>query len=502
MPFDRAGGDFGPAFTASALPQWAFEPETLQIMAVNQAAIEHYGYPRDELLARTVLQLHPPEEQDAARLHVSGAAAGIAIDSRIWRHITAWGELPVRIALCDVTTPAGRARMAQMLDVTAQLREQRACEDALTRETEALARAAAISRSKDAIVATLGHEMRQPLTSCLPAIAVMEQRISREVGGRAREVIKRQVGALTRLVDDLLDAARMQEGKITLQRDTHDLRRLVEEIVTAQFADVSAHELVLDISLPSTAVWVSIDGARFHQILSNLLSNAIRHSDAGGRVWVQVKVVGGTARLEVRDEGHGIEANVLPHIFDPFAQSAPGANSALGIGLSVVRGLVELHGGKVTAASDGPDHGAAFVVTLPISAPPVLPVKTFASDLRSVAELIRVRASDGADPLDGALEGIETALLIADDQSRVLNANRAALALTGYSEEDLASLHVPDVLAMNPMHAEEYWRPFAVEGRQEGILVLLRKDGARVPVRYCAIKDVRPGLHLSALDTL
>jgi PAS domain S-box-containing protein len=495
-------GTLGVGFASSILPQWAFQRATLRILAVNDAAIVHYGYARNEFLGMTILQLHPVAEQDAAQSIASEPLdATPMVHPRLWRHVTATGERLVRLAVSDLTIRGAPARLVQTLDVTA-LHELLECDKAVTREEEARTHVEAVSRSKDALLATVGHEMRQPLAPLLAAISLMEHRVSRD-RVRAREVIKRQVGVLHRLVDDLLDAARVQEGKVTLRRETTDLRTLVAEIVAAQFPEIATHGLVLDTHLPSTPVWVSIDATRFHQILSNLLANAVRHSQAGGRVRVRVDVVDkNKARLVVRDEGQGIDANVLPHIFEPFAQAESGANGGLGLGLSVVRALVELHGGYVGAASDGAGRGAEFVVTFPISSPPAIPVKTFASDLRSVAELIRVRAAAGTDPLDGALEGIDTALLIADDRNRVLNANRAALGLTGYSEEELEAMHVADLLAMNGEHAEDHCREFAVDGRQEGILVLLRKDGARVPVRYCAIRDVRPGLHLSALDAI
>ena len=496
-------GTLGVAFTASALPQWVFQRKTLRILAVNDAAVAQYGYPRDKFLGMTILQLHPVEEEDAVRSIASEPLnATPAVHPRLWRHVTATGERLVRMALSDVTVGGAAARLVQTLDVAADHELKVDYQTAVAREAEARAHVESVSRSKDALLATVGHELRQPLAPLLAAIAVMEQRVSRDVGVRAREVIKRQVGVLNRLVEDLLDAARVQQGKVKLRRETTDLRTLVAEIVAAHFPELATHGLVLDTNLPSTPVWVSIDGTRFHQILSNLLANAVRHSDSGGRVRVRVDVADAQASLVVRDEGRGIDANILPHVFDPFAQAEPGANSGLGLGLSVVRALAELHGGHVAAASDGPGRGAEFVVTLPISPLPAIPVKTFASDLRSVAELIRVRAAGESDLLDGALEGIDTALLIADDRSRVLNANHAALVLTGYAEEELAALYVADILAMNGEHANDHWQEFAVDGRQEGILVLLRKDGARLPVRYCAIRDVRPGLHLSALDAI
>ena len=351
-------------------------------------------------------------------------------------------------------------------------------------------------------LATLGHELRQPLTPMVSAISLMEQRISRETGTRAREIVKRQVGVLTRLVDDLLDAARVQQGKITLQRRVIDLRVLVEECLAAHYAALAARDLTIDTELPACPLWVEIDGARVHQILSNLLSNAARHSYPGGAVEVRADRQGDTVRLTIRDRGRGIDPAVLPHLFEPFRQETAGADGGLGLGLSIVRTLVELHGGSVQAVSAGHGQGAEFTVTLPFAAPsPEASSAAFADDLRLVAE--RIRAAAGTDDASElSLATVDTAILLADDDRHLLGASEGALALTGYSREELRQLHVPDLLAIPADGADAHWRRFVSEGRQDGILLLRRKDGVRVLVRYAALTNVAPGRHLSALEPL
>jgi PAS domain S-box-containing protein len=491
----------GLAFTSSAMPQWLFDLPTLRIVAVNEAATVHYGHSAADFTALTVLQLHPREEQDTARVHLCDAASATStLHPKVWRHLTSGGERRVRMAFSDVTVEAAAARLVHVFDVTAEVRQQEEQSAAARRAADAAARADKVARG--ALLATVGRELRQPLTPMLPAMAVMEQRISPDVGVRAREVIKRQLGVQARLVDDLLDAAHAQQGKVTLQRETRDLRRLVEEIVAGRFSDTSALGLVFDTRFPAAPVWVSVDAARFHQVLSTLLVNAVNHSEPGGRIRVRVDTAGAEARLVVSDEGAGVDENVLPHLVEPFADAAPASGGAFGIGLYVVTAIVELHGGRVTAGHRRPGRGAELTVSLPVCPRPLAPATSVASDLRSVAELIRVRAGGGEDPLDGALADSDTALLIANDSSRLVNANPAALRLTGYEQHDLEALHVMDILAMKPSQDEDYRRAFVVVGRHEGILVLRRKDGTRLPVRYCAIRNVRPGLHLSALDAL
>lgn len=495
---------FACAFTSSPLPQWIFDRTSLRIVAVNGAALVEYGYTRAEFLAMCVFELHPEDEQEAARSFATQPLhARSRFDERVWRHRLRGDARSVRMAIIDLPMARPAGRLVQVVDVTAEARLQAVHDASLAMPDMARQRADAVNRSKDAFLATLGHELRQPLAPIQTAISVMEQRISHAAGVRARAVIKRQVGVLMRLVDDLLDAARVQQGKIALHRETHDVRRLVQEIVASTFAEVAARKLILDTSLPAMPVWISLDATRFHQILSNLLSNAVRHSEPGGRVRVRVEVRDATVHLIVIDEGHGIEPHILPRIFEPFAQAADGANGGLGIGLSVVRALVELHGGQVTAASQGAGQGAAFTLTLPLSLPPTTPAHTFGSELRSVAESVYSRAAIGeTQSLEGMLDDFDTALLIADDDSRVRIGNAAARALTGYDEAELRTLCVADLLAMRAPDTHAHWRDFAGQGRQEGILVLRRKDGADVPVRYCAIRNVRPGLHLSALDAL
>ncbi len=487
-------GTLGVAFTTSLIPQWVFDPDTLRIIAVNDAAVACYGYTRHALLTMKVFQLHPAEEGDAVR-HLA-AAAPPALDSHLWRHATRDGERSVRMVVSPVTIAGRSVRLVQVVDVPGEFRLSGGRDAARNRDHDA-----EVSRLHETL-ATVGHEMRQPLASLVSAVAVMEQRAGRDIGVRAREVVKRQVGLMTRLVDDLLDVARVQQGKVTLRREVVDLRKLIEEAVAAHFAEIAARGLTLDTRLPGSAIWVDVDPARMHQVLANLFSNALRNSHEGGRLWLRVERQEDQARLIVGDDGNGIAGSMLPHLFERFVQAEPGANGGLGIGLWVVRALVELHGGKVSGSSRGAGRGAEFIVSLPVSSAPVSDAHAFASDLRFVAELIRTPSATGGEAMDGAWNGIRTALLLADDDGHLLRASSPALALTGYSEHELRTLRVFDIIAMEAPGVEQHWQEFVATGRQEGIVVLRRKDGVQVPVRYCALTDVRPGLHVSALEAL
>ncbi len=224
----------------------------------------------------------------------------------------------------------------------------------------------AADRRKDVFVATMAHELRQPLSAMLPALGLMRARISEESAQRARDVIERQVTQLQRLVEDLMDVARVAEGKIVLRRERIDLCQIIEDAANGvrPLTEAGRHSLLL--SVPSAPIWIVADGARLQQVLSNLLTNAVKYTQNGGQIRLDLEVLATSIRICVRDSGKGIAPEALPYVFDLFMQEATDQRAGLGIGLKVVRGLVELHGGSVEARSEGPDRGSEFIVTLPV----------------------------------------------------------------------------------------------------------------------------------------
>jgi len=228
------------------------------------------------------------------------------------------------------------------------------------------------SRAKDDFLAMLAHELRNPLGVVVNALAVLEHSDGGDEGaGRARHLIRRQVQHLTRLLDDLLDVARITRGRVDLRPERLDLRVAVDLAVEAQRHRVDAKGQTLDVRLASAPVLVSGDPARLQQVVGNLLSNACKYTPAGGRIRLALGIDGDEAVLRVEDDGVGIPTDRLDAIFDPFTQLEPGlarTEGGLGIGLTLVRQLVELHGGTVRASSAGPGRGAEFVVRLPVVA--------------------------------------------------------------------------------------------------------------------------------------
>jgi PAS domain S-box-containing protein len=242
----------------------------------------------------------------------------------------------------------------------------------LFREVEQ-ARAAAVlaTRAKDDFLAMLGHELRNPLAPIMTALEVLKMR-SIDKGEQARAIIERQVRAMVRLVDDLLDVSRITHGRVELIAERIELASVVDKglEVAAPLLVQGRHRTELQIA---PGLVVLGDPHRLVQVFANLLTNAAKYSEPDGRITIVGERDGDHVVVRVRDTGVGIAREMLPHIFDVFVQQAQAidrAQGGLGLGLAIVKGLVELHGGRVTAHSEGAGHGSEFVVRLP-AAPPV-----------------------------------------------------------------------------------------------------------------------------------
>jgi signal transduction histidine kinase/CheY-like chemotaxis protein len=301
----------------------------------------------------------------------------------------------------------------------------------LAREQAARADFEAANRSKDDFLATLSHELRTPLTAMLGwARMLRAARLSPEQATRALETIERNTLWQAKLIDDLLDVSRIISGKMQLERQPVDVVGVVGAAVEALRRDAEAKGVALDVVLePGTAV-VNGDPVRLAQVVANLVSNAIKFTPTGGRVAVELSHPPGEAIVTVRDTGAGIEASLLPHVFDRFRQGQRGRGAAggLGLGLAIVRHIVTLHGGAVTAHSDGLGRGAVFTVKLPLS-------REAHGPLASAGP----RAVRAARPLEGIR------ILAVDDHPDARELVRVALADRGAQVHTAAS--VSDALA-------------------------------------------------------
>lgn len=271
-------------------------------------------------------------------------------------------------------------------------------------------------RRKDEFLCMLAHELRNPLTPISNATHILgmlkleEPRID-----WIQKTIERQVTHLTRMVDDLLDASRIVSGKITLKKEWLDLAELVKQVVKTAHALIEAKRHHLDVRFPERQILVEGDPVRLAQVLFNLLDNAIKYSPEGGQIEIVVQIVGTEVEVQVRDHGAGIQAELLPKIFDMFQQAErtlDRSQGGLGIGLTLVKRLVELHGGQVTASSPGVGQGSTFSIRL--------------SALEEVASL---HASEIAPP---ALPNAVMRVLVVDDDLAVRESMGLLLEMKGY----------------------------------------------------------------------
>jgi signal transduction histidine kinase len=227
----------------------------------------------------------------------------------------------------------------------------------------------ASNRAKDEFLAMLGHELRSPLAPILLALDMIAMNDA-DPHKREHSIIERQVSQLARLVDDLLDVSRIRSGKIQLRREPVELAEVVSRAVETAIPLIEAKSHALTVEVPRDGFCVDGDVLRLTQVVGNLLTNAAKYTPRGGTIAVTGERCGTSAVLRVRDSGIGISHQMLPTIFDLFSQEQQPAGAApggLGLGLSIVRSLVKLHGGTVTANSAGLGRGSEFVVELPMN---------------------------------------------------------------------------------------------------------------------------------------
>ena len=224
---------------------------------------------------------------------------------------------------------------------------------------------------KNQFVKTLVHELRTPLSTLNMTVAALQRKPDIEPAELLRrcEVMGRQTDQLTRLVDQLMDVARVSQGKIALDLEPTDLNALVAGALEMSGGTVAAKGHDIRLAASAEPLWVRVDRSRMTQVLCNLIQNAARYTPERGEIRVSVEADGERCRVQVRDNGIGIEGDLLPYVFDLFVQGnakASHSEGGLGIGLTLVHHLVALHGGEVSVESEGADRGSTFAVTLPL----------------------------------------------------------------------------------------------------------------------------------------
>jgi CheY-like chemotaxis protein/two-component sensor histidine kinase len=297
------------------------------------------------------------------------------------------------------------------------------------------AAAEAENRAKNEFLAMLAHELRNPLMAIGTAMLTIRGQAERDpIVQRAKRVVERQVKQLARLLDDLLDVSRLTRGKIELRKETVTLQTIVAAALETTRGFVDSRRHVESVSLPSEPLSFEADPARITQVVSNLLDNAVRFTPRDGKISVTGYGQRGEVVLRVRDTGIGIAPEVLPRVFDLFVRadrSQAGSEEGLGVGLALARTLVELHGGTITAQSEGPGRGSEFVLRLPVGAP-VGPRER--DDRRQIAVARHILLVEDDDNVREALRRILE-----------LDGHRVELARDGHTGVDLALATAPQV---------------------------------------------------------
>jgi PAS domain S-box-containing protein len=414
------------------------------IVLVNSQTEKLFGYRREELIGQPVELLvperfraeHPRERKNyVGRPEMRAMGQGRDLHGRR----ADGSEFPVEIGLNPIETEDGVFVLSAIVDIT----ERKRLEGELHGRLEELDTAA---RRKDEFLAMLGHELRNPLAPMRNALQVMKMPAVDETTARQmREMLERQLHHLVRLVDDLLDVSRIINGRIELRRAAIDIAAAVERgAETAQpVLDARGHELVL--SLPRGPLQVNGDLVRLSQVVANLLTNAAKYTPQADRIWLTVESDGPDVVLRVRDRGVGMTPELLPRVFDVFVQgdaSLARSQGGLGLGLALVRRIVAMHGGSVTATSAGPGHGSEFVVRLP----------------RLVQGGAMPSAGAACRPEPRVTDALRRRVLVVDDNVDAAESVAAILKLSGYavrcaydgtSALQLAQSYKPDVVVLD-----------------------------------------------------
>jgi len=331
------------------------------IMTWNAAAERMFGFTASEAIGRHITLIIPPERRSEENDVLARIGRGEIVDHfETVRQTKDGRRLNISLTVSPIRDSTGTIVGASKIARDVTDRKHAEVERALLLEE-----AQAANRAKDDFLAMFGHELRTPLAAIAGAASVLELARTLDDIRHARDVVKRQVLHLKRLVDDLLDAARVRAGKIVLNRHPLKLSNVVEHALAVLSAAPSAGRHVIETQLED--VVVDADPVRMEQIVLNLVSNAMKYTPAGRTIRVRTSAEGDDAVLHVADEGVGIAGDMLPKIFGLFVQgerTLDRAQGGLGIGLTLVRTLTELHGGTVTADSPGPGLGSVFTVRL------------------------------------------------------------------------------------------------------------------------------------------
>ena len=339
----------------------------------NSAAEKIFGYTAEEAVGKSVLMLVPDERKEEEPRILSRLQRGERVDHFETIRVRKNGEkFPVSLTISPIRdtkgTVIGASKIAR--DITELKRMSDDREQLLRSERMARASAEYANRMKDEFLATISHELRTPLNAIVGWTQVLKESGSLTADDKEGvETIERNARVQAQLIDDLLDLGRIVSGKMTLDVERFDLAVVVGDAVASMHHAAEMKEIRIKQVLDSGACWTMGDRKRLQQVIWNLLSNAIKFSPKGSAVIIALTRINSHVEISVSDSGRGIEAEFLPHVFERFRQADASTTrkyGGLGIGLAIVKQLVEMHGGQVRAESPGLDQGATFMVSLPV----------------------------------------------------------------------------------------------------------------------------------------
>jgi PAS domain S-box-containing protein len=399
------------------------------ITSWNQGAERMFGYTADEAIGQPVTMLIPPDHINEEPAIIARLRAGERIEHYETVRVRKDGTLlDISLTVSPIRDGNNKVIGASKIARDISLRKQQ--EKTLLEQSEANERlyreAQDSARIKEEFLATISHELRTPLNAVLGWSRILRAGNLNEADtAKALETIERNARAQAQLIDDLLDVSRIITGKLRMDVRPIDPNEFIEAAIDAVNPAATAKEIRLQKIMDTGVVNVPGDPSRLQQVIWNLLSNAIKFTPRGGHVQVRMERVNSHLEVIVADNGQGIPAEFLPHVFDRFRQedqSSSRTHGGLGLGLALVRHLVELHGGSVAVASQGPNQGSTFTVILPLV--PIYHVDSAGTRVHSAASNLMASA-DYATRLDGLK------ILIVDDEADTRSLLMASLSHCG-----------------------------------------------------------------------
>ena len=475
------------AISAPLAPYWlpaivesaddAIISKTLEgiITSWNGAAERIFGYKPDEVIGKPILIIIPPELHNEEAHILSRIRSGQRIEHFETVRLRKDGtRLHISLTVSPIRTPDGKIIGASKIarDVTDKFKAEEDRQRLLSVAEQARREAEAANRAKDQFLALLSHELRTPLHSMKGWLSMLgNDLLNEEQRARAIDVIRRGVEAQTALVEDLLDISRIVTGKLAIAHERISLVSVISHVTELLRPIADTNGVKLNAEFESDADDVLGDTHRLHQIVSNLINNAIKYTPEGGEINVRLERVGETAKLTVTDNGVGIAPEMLSRIFERFEQgdsSSRRTYGGLGLGLAIARHLARLHGGKIEGFSEGPGKGSTFTVTLPL-------MRTYTAPTRVESTPPSLRANAEAQLL------LDTTILIVEDDIDSLEMLRVSLESAGAHVESVdRSRKAVDVLR---------------NGR--GFDVMISDLGLPEMDGYDLIREIRGGLAIS-----